>query len=161
MQHRGNHVSCQICADEISRGRSLLNCAHAKGDLLANAIESRILARNRYCFRVSITSLNVRVGKQFGGGYREDSRSRSNVQETAAREILLNSYQAQTRRLVSSSAEGHAGLNANYNSVVRVRNLGPGRCNDEAFAHFNGLPTLLPFTEPVLIGFFRQCHFSH
>src|SRR5437667_5655840 len=110
----------QIRADQISGQGLFIDSSHPKCDLLTNPVQPRILFRDLDRFGVRVARLDARVWKHFRRRYRQDARSSSHIEKTAAAEMFLNAFQTQPRGFVRACAKRHARLNANYDVSVRT-----------------------------------------
>ena len=153
--HSDNHVSSQICADEVGRSHRFIDRTHTKRNL--DVIRLCIFARDsNRCF-IRINSFDTSFGKKFRGCDRQNAGAGSDVEEAAAGKVFLDRLQAETRGLVSAGAEGHSGFDPNHQARISVAELRP-RWRDYETSDFDGLPVLFPLFEPIALRNFANAH---
>ncbi len=115
-----NDRRSQIRADQISGQGLFIDSSHAKCDLIANPVQPRVLFSDLDRFGVRVARFDAHVWKHFRRRYRQDARSSSHIEKTAAAEMFLNALQTQPRGFVRACAKRHARFDANYDVSVRT-----------------------------------------
>src|SRR2546430_15592329 len=77
----------------------------------------RILLRDFDCLRISVAAFDSRLRKHPGGGDSQDAGPSPHIKKAAAAKMFLDGFQTEPRGFMCAGAEGHAGIDANCDSI--------------------------------------------